>query len=342
MKKKSNRTLLNWLFILLIALSGIGVIYLLFFQRRSTLTTPVVTANAAASVTATVTPAGTVLTVPGQVTGVSAAPSPGSILLNWLVPTGSAPTSYRVLRSLTGTPGSFTQIGVPVTNSFTDTDVTAGVDYIYQIIAVNAQGSGPASANIPATGAATVPGAVTGVTATASPGSTALVWNAPTTGTPPTGYKVMRRTGAGAYAQIGATIAALATSYNDTTGVAGTAYDYQIVATNAQGNGTASGTASATAQAATVPGAVTGFVVNLYGNMPGLNWNAPTTGSPATGYKVYRSASVGSGFVEVYDTTLLEQSDPLAPLGTMSYYKVVAYNANGNGPDSNVVPVTIP
>ncbi len=151
--------MLNWLFISLLALSGIGLIYLLFFQRRSAGTPTNTTANTQVpTVTGSGTGTGTPPPpVPGQVTGATATPSLESILLNWLVPSGAAPTSYRVMRSLTGTPGSFTQIGVPVTNTYTDSTVTAGTNYVYQIIAVNAQGSGTPSANLNATAAAAGP-----------------------------------------------------------------------------------------------------------------------------------------------------------------------------------------
>ena len=69
----------------------------------------------------------------------------------------------------------------------------------------------------------------------------------------------MRRTVAGSFVEI-ATVNAPAVTYSDTTGVAGTFYYYQVVATNAQGNGTASNTVNATAQASNAYG-MTGISV---------------------------------------------------------------------------------
>ncbi len=238
---------------------------------------------------------------------------------------------------------AFAQIGNTVAAQavmYSDTTVVAGTAYDYKIVSTNVNGDGAASNTVSATAQATAPGAATGLIATVSGTAVMLSWAAPT-GTAPTGYKVMRRTGSAAFAQIGNTVAAPAVTYSDATAVAGTAYDYQIVSTNAQGDGAASNTASATVPAVTtVPGAPTNVAASLFGSLVALAWGAPATGSAPTGYKVMRSTSSGSGFAEIHNSSNLFFNDASVAASTLYYYKVLAYNASGDGTASNEVSIT--
>ena len=62
-----------------------------------------------------------------------------------------------------------------------------------------------------------------------------LTWTAPTSGGPPTGYKVERGTSAGTETLI-ATVPVPSLTYVDTNGVGGTTYFYVVVATNSAGD----------------------------------------------------------------------------------------------------------
>lgn len=96
--------------------------------------------------------------------------------------------------------------------------------------------------------AATAPNAATTLAVTSTQNTVSLSWVAPTTGTAPTAYRVMRRTVAGSFAEI-ALVNAPNVVYTDSSAVVGTFYYYKVVATNAQGNAAAaSNTVSATAQ----------------------------------------------------------------------------------------------
>lgn len=77
------------------------------------------------------------------------------------------------------------------------------------------------------------------------PHSVTLTWNAPTSGGPPTSYLILRGTSTGTETQI-ATVPAPTLTYVDTTGAGGTAYFYEIKASNATGTSAASNEVSAT------------------------------------------------------------------------------------------------
>lgn len=321
MKKKNNWNALDWILLMVGILTGLILIWWIW-QRIATKATATevqpqaLTATVTASTSSGSSYIPNTATVPNPASGLTAVASPGSTALSWMAPTaGTAPTGYKVMRR-TGS-NAFAQIGTVAAPNVTYNDTTgvAATAYEYQIISTNAQGDATASntttATAQASNSATVPNPATGLAATASPGSTALSWVAPTAGTAPTGYKVMRRTVAGSFVEI-ATVNAPAVTYSDTTGVAGTFYYYQVVATNAQGNGTASNTVNATAQASNAYG-MTGISVQE------TNWSqqrfqvTPTeTNRPAGALSYVLLIKDGSGNT-VYDfgnPTLSDMSYP--------------------------------
>lgn len=141
--------------------------------------------------------------------------------------------------------------------------------------AIVASSSGSSSGGSSAVPAA-VPSAATNLTAVAAAGVTNLSWLAPTSGNAPTGYRVMRRTGSGEYAQIGSTVAAPIVIFADTAITTGVSYDYQIVATNNAGNAPASNTATATALAPANGFVITGVGQNVTGASPQQSWHTVT------------------------------------------------------------------
>jgi hypothetical protein len=91
--------------------------------------------------------------VPAQVTGLTATPSTSQIALSqislsWTA--ASAATSYNVERSMSSS-GPFTSIATPSVTSSTDTGVTAGTTYFYEVAGVNSTGTGPVSSVVSAT-----------------------------------------------------------------------------------------------------------------------------------------------------------------------------------------------
>ena len=93
------------------------------------------------------------MTVPEQVTGMSAVSGDGQAALSWDVPAdnGAAITDYIIERSIAG--GAFSTLadGTGSTPSFTDTGLTNGTEYSYRVSAVNGVGTGPVSTPVSAT-----------------------------------------------------------------------------------------------------------------------------------------------------------------------------------------------
>ncbi len=110
------------------------------------------------------------LTAPSAPTGLMATAGNTQVTLAWTASTGAA--SYNIYRSTTpGGEGSTPYRTGITTTSFTDTGLTNGTTYYYQVTAVNAAGESPKSSEASAT-PASGPGRLTG-TIIGTPGS----WN---------------------------------------------------------------------------------------------------------------------------------------------------------------------
>jgi hypothetical protein len=198
-------------------------------------------------------------TVPGAPTNLSATPGNASVSLSWSAPAsngGANVTSYDVYRSTTaGGEGSTPLVSGITGTGYTDTTVTNGTTYYYEVAAVNSVGTGPVSneaAATPAPPSATVPGAPVGLTArTDSSRGVDLSWSAPASngGSAITGYAVYRSTRSGGETLYGTVSCTSATCSAVDTGTRhGTVYYYEVAATNSVGTGTRSNQASAKAR----------------------------------------------------------------------------------------------
>jgi len=81
-------------------------------------------------------------------TGLAATPGNAQVALTWNASSGA--TSYNVKRSTTSG-GSYTTVGTPSTNSFTNTSLTNGTTYYYVVSAVNGNGESANSTQVSAT-----------------------------------------------------------------------------------------------------------------------------------------------------------------------------------------------
>ncbi|MGA2850053.1 MAG: glycoside hydrolase family 44 protein [Terracidiphilus sp.] len=128
------------------------------------------------SITLFVVPAGSVETAPSAPTGLAATVGSGTVTLTWNAAGGA--TSYNVLRSSssTGTYASIGTVTTPAPTTFTNSGLTNGTTYYYEVSGTNSAGTGPASSPIAAT--PLVPPTFTS-SATASPNP--VVQNASTT-----------------------------------------------------------------------------------------------------------------------------------------------------------------
>ncbi len=191
-----------------------------------------------------VTPA--TASVPSGPTGLTATPGSGSVGLRWTASTSGSPTSYTIYRGTAEDGEQNTPIATVsgTTTSYTDTGLSNGKTYWYQVAANNSVGVSPNSNEVsvvPAAGA-TPPSAPTGLTATAGNGSVGLTWGASTGAT---SYSVYRGTAPGAEGAtaVGTTTS---TSFTDSGLTNGTAYYYKVTASNSAGTSPNSAEVTAT------------------------------------------------------------------------------------------------
>ena len=295
------------------------------------------------------------LTAPGAPTGLAAtANGPSQIDLSWSAPAstgGSAITGYKIEVSANGTSGWTDQVAN--TNStattYAHTGLGAGDTRHYRVSAINANGTGVPSNVDSATTGTTVPGAPTGLTATAS-GTTAinLSWSAPasTGGSAITGYKIeVSANGTSGWTDQVANTNSTATTYAHTGLVSGDTRHYRVSAINANGTGVPSNVDSATT-GTTVPGAPTGLTATASGTTAiNLSWSAPATtgGSAITGYKIEVSPNGTSGWTDQVantNSTATTYAHTGLGAGDTRHYRVSAINANGTGVPSNVDSAT--
>ncbi len=186
---------------------------------------------------------GVCYTVPGAPTGVSATAGNASATVTFSAPAsngGSPITSYTVVCQslMVDVVGSSSGLST----SQTVTGLINGDSYSCTVTATNVVGTGPASSasNAVTPVAYTVPGAPTGVSATAGNASATVTFSAPASngGSPITSYTVTSSPG-------GLTSSGLSTSQTVTGLTNGTSYTFTVTATNAVGTGPASSASNA-------------------------------------------------------------------------------------------------
>jgi fibronectin type 3 domain-containing protein len=226
------------------------------------------------------------------------------------------------------------------TTTFTDTGLTNGKTYFYNVAASNSAGVSPDSNEVsvspgPAT---TAPPAPSGLASNPAASEIDLTWN-PSAGA--TSYSIYRGTAPGAE---GATPVGTTTtdSFADTGLANGTGYYYTVSASNA------AGASAKTAETNTVPTAAVvappvpfGVVVTTAPGQVSLQW---TYEENATSYRIYRSTTPGGeGAAALATVTSSSYADSAVTSGTTYYYEITAltgatesarsseYNANTSG-----------
>ena len=303
----------------------------------------------------------TATTVPGAPTSLTATASGSTgIDLSWTAPAddgGSDITGYRIEVSPNGT-SSWNDLvaNTGSTTTYSHTGLDAGDTRHYRVSAINSVGTGAASNVADATtdaAAPTVPGAPTGLTATASGTSTInLSWDAPSNdgGASISGYRIeVSSNGGTSWSNREANTNTTTTTYSHTGLDAGTTRHYRVSAINSVGTGTASSTANATTDAAapTVPGAPTGLTATASGTSTiDLTWNAPSDDGDAsiTGYKIEvspnGSSSSWSDLVANTNNTTTTYAHTGLSAGTTRHYRVSAINSVGTGAASSTANAT--
>ncbi len=248
-------------------------------------------------------------------------------------------SGFKVEFSLNGTSG-WAEIATVNANTTTyqHTGLTSGTKYYYRVCAYNAIGNSEFSNILNITAGASAPSAPTNLAANvASATQINLSWTDNSNNE--TGFKVERSfDGSTGWAEIAA-LAANTTTYQNTGLVASTKYYYRVYAYNAGGNSEYSNIPNATTSAgASVPAAPTNLTATAASaTQINLAWADKATDE--TGYKVEWSSNGTSGWTIITtslgaNTTSFQHTGLTA--GTTYYYRVYAYNANGNSEYSNI------
>ena len=276
------------------------------------------------------------------------AASTSQIDLVWRDNSGNE-SGFKIERApdVNGAPGTYAQIAVVGTNvtGYSDTGLDAGTRYWYRVRAYNGAGNSGYSnaASATTTVLAGPPAAPSNLAATAlSSAEIGLTWT--DNAANETEYRVHRSTTAGftpdATNQI-ATLAAGSTSYDDSGLTPSTTYYYRVVAANSAGTA-ASNEASATTPAALqLPSAPTNLVATAAsGSQIDLAWN--DNASNESGFRIERAPDVSGApgtyaEVAVVGANVTGYSDAGLAAGTRYWYRVRAYNTDGNSAYSNAV-----
>jgi subtilase family serine protease len=197
------------------------------------------------------------LTAPGAPRSLSASAGNEQVVLSWSAPTtGSAPFTYNVYESTTSATSGFSLVssGTGLTaTSYTATGLTNGKVYYFKVTAKNSVAEGEASNVASATPAApvkaTVPGAPTDLTATASLQGIVLSWHVPASdgGAEITSYELYRGVSSGLETQYEAVkcTASVCTTVDSGTRLIAKTFYYEVAAVNSVGTGGRSNEASA-------------------------------------------------------------------------------------------------
>ncbi|HJZ37720.1 MAG TPA: DUF4082 domain-containing protein, partial [Solirubrobacterales bacterium] len=190
-----------------------------------------------------------------------------------------------------------------------------------------------------------VPGAPTGVTATANPGTATIKWTAPTTGGAPTSYTVTPYKAGVAQTPKTITGTPPATETTISGLTAGASYTFTVQAAGVSGSGAVSAQSSPITipSGATAPAAPTAVTASPRNAAVVVSWAAPNDGgSPITGYKVTAfEGATELGFATVSGSSTSTTVESLTN-GVGYTFKVAATNAVGTGAASATSNTAMP
>ena len=149
-----------------------------------------------------------------------------------------------------------------------------------------------------------------------------------------TSYKLQRKTGAGAYAQV-ATPAGGATNHVDAGLAAGESYGYKLLAVNASGDSKESNEVTGKQ----TPGPPTGLAAVDQGGRVRLTWTEPKGGDS---YRLKRGTAAGGPYQQIATPGNTNYTDGTIQAGGTYYYVVTAADSDGaESANSNEVKISL-
>lgn len=284
-------------------------------------------------------------TAPSTPTGLTAAydPTTGKVIVSWDAVTGA--NSYT-LRKQSG--GVWSQLQSSSARSYTDSSVTAGASYQYEVTAHKTGSSGQTLSSSAVTVTVTVPSSTEGEGDTApnkptisnvsaGTGSITVRWN----DVDADYYKVERTSNGGSsYTTVSASTTG--TSYTDKSAAAGTSYQYAITAYRTVSSGTLNSGRSDLSNAVAIEDSTGNVTLSAPASVSAtggsgsiaIGWDGV---SGASRYKLERSSDNGS----TWTTLLLYQTEPsyndsTVVAGTAYKYRVTAYSSSGGRSEPTV------
>ena len=267
-------------------------------------------------------------TAPATPPGLWAIPGDGQVSLTWDGSVGA--NAYNIYRSSDGVTYS---LDATVTGTrFTDTGLTDGSSYSYEVTAANAAGES-AAAVFASVVPQVPPAAPAQFTATASTtgASVGLQWKA----SPGAASYVVKRAKAAGGPWVVIAQGVSSTNFTDVDASYGHTYYYTVAAETAAGQESAN---SAVTSATVIPAAPTSLTATTSQSQVMLSW----TGSVgATSYRVLRSTKSSGGYsIIASGVTATSFTDAGVTAGTTYYYVVQALDSTGPSAVSNQVSVT--
>jgi fibronectin type 3 domain-containing protein len=233
--------------------------------------------------------AGVTQNPPSAPTGLSASAGNSQVSLSWNASSGA--TSYNVYRGTTAGGEGATPIATGLTGtSYTNTGLTNGTTYYYKVAAVNAAGTSGMSNEASATPQTSLPGAPTGLAASAGNAQVSLSW---TGSSGATSYNVYRGTTAGGESTTAIATGITGTTYTNTGLTNGTTYYYKVAAVNSAGTSGMSNEASATPAGSTGEGPYGGTPWAIPGTVQAENFD---TGGEGVAYHDTDAANNGGQY----------------------------------------------
>jgi fibronectin type 3 domain-containing protein len=240
-----------------------------------------------------------------------------------------------------GTYSVLATVGSNITN-YTDTSVSYSTTYAYRVKAINGTlESAYSNESSVTTGPPPPPNAPSDLAASVISGTRVdLAWL--DNSSDEDGFKVERRTGAGAFSLI-ATLGANATTYSDTSVVASTQYTYRVRSfSTAGGDSAPSNEVTVTTPAPpSPPTEPTGLAATATSaSQINLAWTDNSTNED--GFKIERKEGLGGTYAQIATTGVnaASYSDTGLSASTTYFYRVRAYNAAGDSAYSNEATAT--